>query len=143
MLELFTPNSLFKGTVSRDFLLLVFFMYQFPPCPRVFHLDHSNFFENSRRYSQLKVCHRCQRHRWQMEKSSIIHHSIFIFSCQQFDNCSHCLPPVSLIPVVHHALPISPRILEKFEMVLMEYSGAGGKLIHEKPEAKNLVTLSL
>ncbi len=26
----------------------------------------------------------------------------------------------------------------------MEYSGAGGKLIHEKkPEAKNLVTLSL
>jgi hypothetical protein len=29
-------------------------------------------------------------------------------------------------------------------MVLMGYSGAGGKLIHEKkPEAKNLVTLSL
>ncbi len=29
----------------------------------------SNFCENSRRYSQLKVCHRCQRHRWQMEKT--------------------------------------------------------------------------
>ncbi len=28
----------------------------------------SNFFENSQRYSQLKVCHRCQRHPWQMEK---------------------------------------------------------------------------
>ncbi len=28
-------------------------------------------------------------------------------------------------------------------MVLMEYSGAGGKLIHEKTESKNLVTLSL
>jgi hypothetical protein len=27
----------FKGTVSRDFLLLVFFMNQFPPSPRVFH----------------------------------------------------------------------------------------------------------
>jgi hypothetical protein len=26
-----------KGTVSRDFLLLVFFMIQFPPSPRVFH----------------------------------------------------------------------------------------------------------
>ncbi len=26
-----------KGTVSRDFLLLVFFMNQFPPSPRVFH----------------------------------------------------------------------------------------------------------
>ncbi len=32
---------------------------------------------------------------------------------------------------------------KKFETVLMGYSGAGGKLIHEKPEAKKLVTLSL
>ncbi len=32
----------------------------------------------------------------------------------------------------------------KFETVLMEYSGDGEKLIHEKkPEAKNLLTLSL
>jgi hypothetical protein len=23
----------------------------------------------------------------------------FILSCQQFDNCSHCLPPASLTPV--------------------------------------------
>ncbi len=34
----------FKGTVSRDFLLLVFFMNQFPPSPRVFHLDRFEFF---------------------------------------------------------------------------------------------------
>jgi hypothetical protein len=33
---------------------------------------------------------------------------------------------------------------KKIEAVLMGYSGAGGKLIDkEKPEAKNLVTLSL
>ncbi len=33
---------------------------------------------------------------------------------------------------------------KKFETVLIGYSGAGGKLIHEKkPEAKNRVTLSL
>ncbi len=32
---------------------------------------------------------------------------------------------------------------KKFETVLMGYSGAGGKLIHYKTEAKNLVTLSL
>ncbi len=33
---------------------------------------------------------------------------------------------------------------KKLEMVIMGYSGAGGKLIHKKkPEAKNLVTLSL
>jgi hypothetical protein len=35
---------LLKGTVSRDFLLLVFFMHQFPPSPRVFRLDHFEFF---------------------------------------------------------------------------------------------------
>jgi hypothetical protein len=34
-----------KGTVSRDFLLLVFFVNQFPPSPRVFHLDHFKFFQ--------------------------------------------------------------------------------------------------
>ena len=33
-----------KGTVSRDFLLLSFFMNQFPPSPRVFHLDRFEFF---------------------------------------------------------------------------------------------------
>ncbi len=46
----------------------------------------------------------------------------------------------TLTPVVHLDLRISPRIFEKFETVLMGYSGAWGKLIHEK--AKNLVTLS-
>jgi hypothetical protein len=30
--------------VSQDFLLLVFFMNQFPPSPRVFHLDRFEFF---------------------------------------------------------------------------------------------------
>jgi hypothetical protein len=33
-----------KWTVSRDFLLLVFFRNQFPPSPRVFHLDRFKFF---------------------------------------------------------------------------------------------------
>ncbi len=34
-----------KGTVSRDFLLLVFFMNQFPPSPRVSHQDCFKFFQ--------------------------------------------------------------------------------------------------
>jgi hypothetical protein len=34
--------------VSRDFLLLVFFMNQFPPSPRVFHLDRFDFFAKIR-----------------------------------------------------------------------------------------------
>ncbi len=36
------PNL--KGTVSRDFLLLVFLMNQFPHSPKVFHLDRFEFF---------------------------------------------------------------------------------------------------
>jgi hypothetical protein len=40
------PANLYvlKGTVSRDFLLLVFFMHQFPPIPIVFPLDRFKFF---------------------------------------------------------------------------------------------------
>ncbi len=40
-------------------MLQVFFMNHLHP-------SHSNFFENSRRYSQVKVHHRCQRHQWQI-----------------------------------------------------------------------------
>ncbi len=35
------------------------------------------------------------------------------------------------------------KFAKKFETSLMVYSGAWGKLIPEKPEVKNLVTLSL
>ncbi len=43
-IEMTLVKSLFKGTVSRDFLLLVFFMNQFPPSPRVSHQDRFEFF---------------------------------------------------------------------------------------------------
>jgi hypothetical protein len=46
------------------------------------------------------------------------------------------LPPVSLTPVVHLDLRISPQISKKFETVLMGHSGAGGKLTHEKTRSK-------
>jgi hypothetical protein len=52
-------------------------------------------------------------------------------------------PPVSLMPVVHLDLRISPQIFEKNRMTLTLFLGAWGKMIHGKPEAKNLVTLSL
>ncbi len=65
-----------KGTVSRDFMLLVFFMNQFPPSPWLYHYGRFEFFfQHLRRYSQLKVCHRCRWHQWQMEK--IVHQKIF------------------------------------------------------------------
>ncbi len=40
--------------------------------------------------------------------------------------------PVSLTPLINIHSRISPRIFEKFEMVLMGYSGARGTLIYEK-----------
>jgi hypothetical protein len=47
-----------KGTVSRTFRFF-YLMTQFPPSPRVSHMDHLNFFKNSPRYSQVKVHHWC------------------------------------------------------------------------------------
>ncbi len=121
---------MFKGTVSRDFWLLVFLMNQFPPSTAI-----SNFFENSRIYSRLKVHHWCHWHQWQMEKiikqknfnnfvcaplGSRVNINInfafkFTLRCQQPDIvpiiCHRCqqhkqnwwqnLPPVSLIPVAN------------------------------------------
>ncbi len=88
----FSLRTTFKGTVSRDFLLLVFFMNHFPPSPRVFH------FENSRRYSRVKMHHRYQRHRWQ----------IFLqFSLALLLPAAN-LPPVSTIPAAN--LPPVPTM---------------------------------
>jgi hypothetical protein len=54
------------------------------------------------------------------------------------------LPPVSLTPVVHLDLQISPRIFEKIRNELNAIiSGLGEGDSWKKPEAKNLVTLSL
>ncbi len=56
------PQCYVKGTLSRDFLLLVYFMNQFPQAPDYTIRAVSKSVENSRRYSQLKVCHRrCSR----------------------------------------------------------------------------------
>ncbi len=169
--------------MSRDFLLLVLFINQFPPAPEYSFKTVSNFFENSRRYSQLKVCHRCRWHRWLMEKIfNQKNFNNFVWSplgsrgntyinfCLQVHSCVcslilfpfFCsmtpvanLPPVSLIPVAichrrrwHRWCTLTCEYLrefsKKFEMILMLLPEAWGKAIHEKkPEAKNLVTLSL
>ncbi len=72
-------QHLFKGAVSRDFWLLVFQESVSPQVPEYTSKAVSNFFENSRRYSQLKMHHQCHWHRWQMEKSSIIKVLILLF----------------------------------------------------------------
>jgi hypothetical protein len=121
------PLSKFKGTVSRDFLLLVFFMNQFPPSPRVFHLDPFEFFRNfaeifasqglkvHHRYQRHRrqICHRCQRHRrqnccWYQRHRWQICHGYQRHRWQIFPPFSLALlipvanlPPVSTIPAVN------------------------------------------
>ncbi len=51
------------------------------------------------------------------------------FLIEDFSICQQCQWHR---PLVYLGLRIFPRILEKFEMALMVYSGACGKLIHEK-----------
>ncbi len=104
-----------KGQCHEIFCFWFFSRISFPPAPEYSFKTFSNLFENSRRYSQLKVCHRCQRHRWQKEKIfSQKNFDIFFWSplgsrgniyinfCLQvhFQGsaawcCSHYLPPVS------------------------------------------------
>ncbi len=64
-----------KGQCHEIFDFCFFSLIRFPQAPEYTIMVVSNFFENSLRYSQLKVCHRCQRHRWQMQK--IFYHKSF------------------------------------------------------------------
>ncbi len=54
-----------KGQCRKIFLLLVFFMNQFSPAPEYPIRTVSDFFKNSQKYSQVKVHHGYQWHRWQ------------------------------------------------------------------------------
>ncbi len=58
-----------KGQCHEIFCFWFFSWISFPQASVYTIRVVSNFCENSRIYSQLKVCHRCQRHRWQMEKT--------------------------------------------------------------------------
>jgi hypothetical protein len=53
-------SALIKGTVSRDFLLLVLFMNQLPPSPRVFQ-DRFKFFSKIQGVPLVSLCSTCQR----------------------------------------------------------------------------------
>ncbi len=55
-----------KGQCHEIFCFWFFSWISFPQAPEYTIRVVSNFFENSRRYSQLKVDHRYQRHRWQI-----------------------------------------------------------------------------
>ena len=64
-----------KGQCHEIFDFWFFSWISFPQAPEYTIRSFQIFFKNSRRYSQLKICHRCQRHRWQMQK--IFNHKSF------------------------------------------------------------------
>ncbi len=61
-------NVYLKGQCHEIFDFCFFSWISFPQAPEYTNRAISNFFENSRRYKQLKVHHRCRWHRWQMAK---------------------------------------------------------------------------
>ncbi len=95
-------RHLLKGTVSRDFFFWFFSWISFPQAPENTIRPVSNFFENSRRYSQLKIDHRYQQHRWQICHPCQRHRRQF---CRRYQrHRRQILPPVSvvlLIPVAN------------------------------------------
>ncbi len=103
--EVFIAQKSLKGTVSRDFLLLVYFMNQFPQAPEYTIRAVSNFFENSRRYSQLKVDHRYQRHRQQILTPVSVVLLIPLANLPPVSTIPAAnLPPVSTTPVANNDL---------------------------------------
>ncbi len=87
VLYLIVLRCVFKGTVSRDFLLLIFLWISIPPAPEYPIRTVLNFFENSRRYSQVKVHHRYQWHRRQI--------------CHRYQrHRRQILPPVPLVLLI-------------------------------------------
>ncbi len=59
-------RMMLKGQCHEIFCFWFFSSISFPPAPEYPIRTVSIFFENSRRYSQVKVHQRYQRHRWQI-----------------------------------------------------------------------------
>ncbi len=150
-----------KGQCHEIFRFLFFSWISFPQAPDFTVRAVPNFFENSRKSSQVKVHNRCHGGKFAAginDTGGRFATGINNTSETGGKSCLRCrwyrwqfatgvadtggnLPPVSLTPVVHLEKRISPRIFEfskKFETVLMGYSGAVGKLTHEKNQKQKI-----
>ncbi len=85
----------FKGQCHEIFCFRFFSLITFPQAPKNDIRVISNFFENSRRYSQVKVHHRCQRHRWQNCRRYQRHQRQICHRYQRHRR--QILPPVPLV----------------------------------------------
>ncbi len=141
--------------MSGDFNFWFFSWISFPKAPEYTIRAISNFFENSRRYSQLKVHHRCRWHRWQWKKSSIIkvwailfghlweekvaYRYIFAFKFTLRSQQPDILPIISRQCHWHRwQFAAGVEFSKKSETVLMGYSWDGWKLIHEKNQKQKI-----
>ncbi len=130
------PPSLYpilKGQCHQIFCFRFCSWIIFPQAPENNIRVLSIFFENSRRYSQVKVHHRYQRHRWHimgtiagcLHLKMNLNKNIYLYVNSATHRCPNKtiktfligdffhLPPVSTKPVVHLELRISHWIFEK------------------------------
>jgi hypothetical protein len=91
---------LLKEQCHEIFCYWFFSWIRFPPAPEYSIKTVSNFLENSRRYSQVKVHHRYRRHRWQICTGPAANFST-IFSSVVSTTPTANLPPVSTTPVAN------------------------------------------
>ncbi len=155
-------QSHLKGQCQEIFCFWFFCMNQFPPSPDYTIRAVSNFFENSRRFSQLNGKNlKSEKFLWfhldtfatGVADTSGKFAAGFVDTGGKFatgiNNASETgrkiSLPVSLIPVVHLDLQISPQIFAKIRNGLNgKLWGWGDWFMKKKPEkSKNLVTLSL
>ncbi len=101
-----------KGQCHEIFCFWFFSWISFPPAPEYPIRTVSNFFEKSRRYSQVKVHHRYQRHRWQIAAG--------------INDTGGKLPPVSTIPAANLP-PVSVTLVANFATSFASVVDTGGK----------------
>ncbi len=94
----FSKMFILKGECHKIFCFWFSSWISFPPAPEYPIRTVSNFFENSRRYSQVKVHHRYQRHRWQICHRCQRHRRQ---NCRRYQrHRRQILPPVSLVLLI-------------------------------------------
>ncbi len=100
-----------KGQCHEIFFFLFFLWISFPKAPEYTIRAVSNFFENSRRYSQLKVHHRYQQHRRQILPPVSLLLLILVANLPPVLTIPAAnLPPVSTTPVANNGINIRLQI---------------------------------
>jgi len=121
-------------------------MNQFPPSPDYSIKTVSNFFENSRRYSQLNVKKSSIRkiliilfcHLWVVEETYINFCLQVHFQVSADWYCSHYLPPVSRIPVANLPLVslIPVAICHRWQIICRRYRWQRWQICHRCQQLK-------